>query len=88
MRAHEWESATVIHTDLLGEQFLENDVTLLEIRRIDVGDIIGNDLLPQIRRSESAPEVIEIRRIHDLFQHRLSRLLLHTIIILFFYAPK
>ena len=51
----------IAKADLLRENVFENDAAPLEVRRVDIGDIMRDDFLPEAGRCEAAPEIIEVR---------------------------
>jgi hypothetical protein len=55
--------------ELLGQQIFKVHRTSLEMRRIDIGDIIADNFLTQISGFQPPGKVIEVWRIHYLFQH-------------------
>lgn len=69
IRAHDLESARSIKIKLLREKILKYDVALLEIWRVDIGDIVADDLLSEVRRSHTALHDVKRPVAYDLLQH-------------------
>ena len=69
MRAHNLEPALSIEIKLLRKKILEHDVALLEIRRVNIGDVVADDLLSKVRRPHTALHNVERPVAYDLLQH-------------------
>ena len=69
IRAHDLESARSIEVEFFCEEILEHDVALLEIWRVDIGDVVADDLLSEVRRPHTALHDVKRPIAYDLLQH-------------------
>ena len=60
----------IVPVQFLCQKLLKDDLAPLEIRRIDVREIVRDDLMTQVCGGKASFRIIERRRPHNLVEHK------------------